>query len=432
MGARSVNRRRLLTATSAYGLSVAISGIVSIGVIPTVIIAAGEEAWTTIAVSQAVAGFSFVIAVFGWGVTGPTDVASREPALRGQYFFDSVLSRSWLSLAMLIVSIPLAILFSRGDPWLATFTVSSGILVALGAGWFYVGEKSPLRFLLIDTMPRIIGTVVGAGVLIATGNATWFAGLQLVGVLLAAALGSGDILRRNRGWRFTLSPVRAARNLRGQAAPVTMAATTSLYVNVPIVIVQIFIPSATAVYALAERIVRLALYSTRPVVQIAQGYVPSPDPAQLVRRAKRVTLIGLGLGLVGGLVYALLGPWIGDVLSGGALTISYALAAAMAVNLAALLASQLTGFACLTALDLARVLARSTIVGAVIGTVLMIPLTFAFGVVGLAWGLALSEVAVLLVQLVALRKAFKRPLADGADPLDEPTIFPPGEFSTPD
>ena len=129
---------------------------------------------------------------------------------------------------------------------------------------------------------------------------------------------------------------------------------------------------------------------------------------------------------------ALLGPWIGDVLSGGALTISYALAAAMAVNLAALLASQLTGFACLTALDLARVLARSTIVGAVIGTVLMIPLTFAFGVVGLAWGLALSEVAVLLVQLLALRKAFRRPLADGADPLDEPTIFPPGEFSTPD
>jgi O-antigen/teichoic acid export membrane protein len=208
-----------------------------------------------------------------------------------------------------------------------------------------------------------------------------------------------------------------------------MAATTSLYVNVPVIIVQIFIPSATAVYALAERIVRLSLYATRPVVQVAQGYVPDPEPERLIARARRVTLLALLLAVAGGLAFALLGPWVSGILSGGSLVLPWALAAAMAVNLAALLASQLTGFACLTALGLARVLARSTIVGAIVGTVLMIPLTLWFGVVGLAWGLAVSEIAVLGVQLLALRTAFRHPERVPARPVDEPVegIEPPLE-----
>ncbi|MCI2958009.1 polysaccharide biosynthesis C-terminal domain-containing protein [Agromyces atrinae] len=414
----------LLKATSAYGLSVVVSGVVSIAVIPAVIIAAGETAWVTIAVSQAVAGFAFVLAVFGWGVTGPTDVASRGSVERGRYFFESLLSRTWLSLIIVPISIPLSIILSRGDPLLAGLTTASGILVALGAGWFFVGEKSPIRFLVLDTAPRIIGTVAGAGVLLATGDARWFAGIQLAGVVAAAIISSASILRRYRSWSFTASPKRALRNLRGQAAPVTMAATTSLYVNVPIVIVQLFLPSATAVYALAERIVRLSLYATRPVVQIAQGYVPASEHLDLVARAKRVTLIGLVLGGAGGLAFAVLGPWVGTILSGGAIDLGSALAIAMGANLAALLASQLTGFACLTAFGLARELARSTIVGAIVGTVLMIPLTFAFGVVGLAWGLAISELAVLAVQLVALRRAFAAPPPEKpAEPV-EPALPP--------
>ena len=67
-----------------YGLSVAISGVVSLAVIPAIIVAAGADAWATIAVAQAVAGFAFVFAVYGWGVVGPTEVAQshRRPSWR--------------------------------------------------------------------------------------------------------------------------------------------------------------------------------------------------------------------------------------------------------------------------------------------------------------------------------------------------------------
>ncbi|GAA1777077.1 lipopolysaccharide biosynthesis protein [Agromyces lapidis] len=391
-----------------YGLSVAISGIVSLAIIPAIIVAAGSDAWATIAVAQAVSGFAYVFAVYGWGVIGPTEIASRPAEDRGAYFFDSLLSRVWLCLVILPVAIAIALLVVGHDALLTALTVASGVLVALGAGWFYVGESSPIRFLLIDTLPRIAGTVVGAAVLIATGDVIAFAVLQLAGVVVSAVYASWNILARYPGWRFGLSPIRATRNLAGQASPVVMSATASVYVNVPIVLIDLFLPQATAVYALAERIVRLALYSTRPVVQVAQGWVPSPLPEVQAARARRVTLIALALGALGGIVYGVAGPWIGEILSGATLTIPVALAVPMAVNLAAILASQLTGFACLTAFGLTKALATSTVVGAIVGTLLMYPLLLWIGAPGVAWGLATAELCVLGVQLATLFPRIRR------------------------
>ncbi|MFD6054806.1 hypothetical protein [Agromyces sp. NPDC060279] len=385
-----------------YGLSVVLSGIVSLAVIPTVIIAAGDAAWAAIAVAQAVAGFAAVFAVYGWGVVGPTRVAELDRAGRGTYFADSLLSRLWLAAVIVPAAVVIAVVLVPDAQLLAALTVAAGTLVGLGAGWFFVGEASPLRFLLLDTMPRLLGTIAGAVVLGFTGNAIWFAGLQLVGVVIAAIASSWNIMRRYPAGPFTLSPARAVRNLAGQAAPVTMSATSSVYLNVPIVLVELFIPQATAVYALAERIVRLALYATRPIVQVAQGWVPTGDPVRTAQRARTVTLVALALGALGGLCYALAGPWIGSVLSGGSLEITSALAIPMAINLFAILASQLTGFACLTALGLERVLASSTVAGAIVGTVCMIPLMLLLGVPGVAWGLAAAELCVLGLQLLRL------------------------------
>lgn len=409
-----MRRGVIARALGGYGLSVVLSGVVSLLVIPAVIIAAGTESWATIAVAQAVAGFAFVLAVYGWGVVGPTEVAQRPIEERGRYFFDSVLSRVWLCIVLIPVAVVLAIAIVPQQPLLVAITTVSGILVALGAGWFYVGERSPIRFLLLDTLPRLIGTVAGAGAVIATGDAVWFAALQLAGVLVSAVICTADILRRHPGWHLTISPVRAVHNLRGQGHTVAMSATSSVYVNVPIVLVELFVPSATAVYALAERMVRLALYATRPIVQVAQGWVPHPDLDVLVVRARQVTGVALGLGLLGGLTYAVLAPWAGGILSGGELAIGWDLAVPMGVNLAAILASQLTGFACLTALGMSRVLSTSTIAGAIVGTALMIPLLLLIGAPGVAWGLAAAELAVLGVQVWKLAPRLRPALTVGS------------------
>ena len=167
-----------------------------------------------------------------------------------------------------------------------------------------------------------------------------------------------------------------------------MSATASVYVNVPIVLIDLFLPQATAVYALAERIVRLALYSTRPVVQVAQGWVPSPDPVvqagghDVSPRSRSASARSADSSTPSR------DPGSASCSRAGSSTIPFALAVPMAVNLAAILASQLTGFACLTAFGLTRALATSTIVGAIVGTALMLPLLFWIGAPGVAWGLA--------------------------------------------
>lgn len=394
----------MLRFSGGYGFSVIIGAILSIAVIPAVIIVAGSDVWAAIAVAQAVGGFGFVLVAAGWGVTGPTSVASLPAEERGAFYIGSLITRSWLLVLILGPAVFVAISLTGHHPLISGVTTATSLLSALSAGWFFVGEASPIRFLLLETLPRNLGTAIGAAALLATGDPVWFVVLQGLGALAATAIASANIMSRYRGWAIRLSPVRAFARLRGQASAISMAATASVYVNFPIVVVQMFIPEATALYALAERIMRLALYSTRPLVQVSQGYVPSPSPVEQVSRARRVMKISGLLGLLGGLAYALGSPLASSILSGNTLSIPLGLAIPMGIALSAMLISQVTGFACLTAFGLTRVLATSTVAGAIVGALLLVPLALAFGVIGLASALAASEVVVLVVQLIRLRQ----------------------------
>ena len=96
-------------------------------------------------------------------------------------------------------------------------------------------------------------------------------------------------------------------------------------------------------------------------------------------------------------------PSIVTLFSGSGLEIGFSLSVPLGLALGAMLVSQITGFACLTAFGLTRALATSTIAGAVTGAILLVPLMLLFGTPGIAAGLALSEIIVLAVQLVKLR-----------------------------
>lgn len=399
-----VSRRRLLSFTGGYGASVLISGVISIAVLPAIIIFAGEAAWAEIAVAQGVAGFAYVLVIYGWGVTGPTAVASQPPADRGRFYLDSLVSRLWLMLVVLPPSIVIALLFSHDYPALVALTVVTGVGSALSGAWFFVGEGSPGRYFVLDNIPKSIGTLAGAGLLILTNDAIWFIVVQGLGSLVAIILTSVDIARRYPGWVRDLGPRSAFARLSGQTAAVAMSATSAVYVNLPILIVGALAGTqVTAAYALAERLMRFALMATRPVVQVAQSYVPNPDRAEQVRRARLVTRIAVGMGVLGGLAYALAMPSIVTLFSGSGLEIGFSLSVPLGLALGAMLVSQITGFACLTAFGLTRALATSTIAGAITGAILLVPLMLLFGTPGIAAGLALSEIIVLAVQLVRLR-----------------------------
>ncbi|WP_243063515.1 hypothetical protein [Humibacter sp. RRB41] len=403
-----VSARSIARTFSGYGLSVITGGIISIAVIPVVIIVAGAHTWATIAVAQGVAGFGVVLVGAGWGVTGPTEVASMDAGERGLSYVESLVSRTWLLLGVGAVCVVITIVLLPQQPLIAVVTLIAALLPGLSGGWFFVGESSPLRFLFLETIPRQIGSVIGALVLFWTGDALWFVGFQLIGGIAATVVSSASILRRYSGWRVDLSLVNAIARLRTHLPAVSMSAVSTLYVNLPIIVVQIFLPSFTAVYALAERIMRLALYATRPYVQVSQGYVPRKDPAEQLHHARRVTMLTIYLGIAGAVLYMLLAPWAGLVLSGGQLAISYPVAITLGLALGAMLISQVTGFAVLTTYRLTSALAWSTVAGAVVGVAGLIPAALVFGLLGVTSALALSEIVVLAYQLVVMnRRVFK-------------------------
>lgn len=403
------NVRTLVRASSGYGLSVISGGIISIAVIPVVIIVAGAHVWAAIAVAQGVAGFGAVFVGAGWGVTGPTETARMRPEGRGQFYMDSLVSRSWLLVAVSMVCVVITLLLTRTTPAVAVVALIAALVPGLSAGWFFVGETSPMRFLLIETLPRQAGSLLGAILLFATGNALWFVGVQLFGGLVATILSSASILRRYPGWKADLSLPRAILRMREHIPAVSMSAVSTLYVNLPIIVVQIFLPSFTAVYALAERIMRLALYATRPFVQVTQGYVPHEDAAEQLRRSRRTlrwTLVG---GTAGGLLYAVLAPWAGLLLSGGELHISFAVSISLGFALAAMLISQVTGFTILTTYRRNSALAWSTVAGAMVGVVGLVPAALLLGIAGVTSVLAISEVVVLGFQLFVLAGPLRAP-----------------------
>lgn len=412
---RLVSTRALLRISGGYGLSVIIGGIISVAVLPVVIIVAGPATWATIAVAQGVAGFGVVGVGAGWAVTGPTDIARTAPGRRAQFYIDSVVSRGWLYVLAGIVCSIIAVVLTKGQPAIAVVTVLAGLLAGLSGGWFFVGEGSPMRFLLLETLPRNVGAIGGALMLWLTGDALWYVGLQLLGAVVATALSCMSILGRYRHWQVDLSLPRAIARVREHIPAVSMSATATLYVNLPIVVVQIFLPQFTAAYALAERIMRLALYATRPFVQVVQGYVPREDRTEQTRRARLVTRWTMVFGAVGGAIYTAAAPFVGSILSGGQLAISYGMALGLGIALAAMLVSQVTGFAVLTSFDMTRTLAWSTVAGAIVGVLLLIPTAILAGVAAMCIALGASEVAVLVYQLVALRKVLSPQRAGGED-----------------
>jgi O-antigen/teichoic acid export membrane protein len=405
------NMRTLMRASSGYGLSVISGGLISIAVIPVVIIVAGSHVWAAIAVAQGVAGFGAVFVGAGWGVTGPTETARMRPEARGQFYMDSLVSRTWLFIGVSVICSVITLLLTREVPGVAVLALIAALVPGLSAGWFFVGETSPMRFLLIETLPRQAGSLVGAILLFATGNALWFVGIQLFGGLLATALSSLSILRRYPGWKTDPSLSRAILRMREHIPAVSMSAVSTLYVNLPIIVVQIFLPSFTAVYALAERIMRLALYATRPFVQVTQGYVPHEDPAEQLRRSRRTLRWTFTGGTAGGVLYAALAPWAGSLLSGGELNISFAVSISLGFALAAMLMSQVTGFTVLTTYRRNSALAWSTVAGAIVGVAGLVPAALLFGLAGVTSVLALSEVIVLSYQLIVLSGSLKPPAA---------------------
>jgi O-antigen/teichoic acid export membrane protein len=394
-----------LLRVGTFALTVGAGTVVGLLAIPIITRVVGADAWAVQVLVQTLATLFGVVVAFGWGTIGPGLVASLDSKDRPQLFLDSLITRSYLLVvAAPVMMVVLALLRPREAVFVAIASAAY-LMPFVGASWYFVGEGRPMRLFFFDALPQLLGTVVGVGVLVLTGNFTLLVVTQLVFNLSAVVISSSVILRDSASLlKPNFSPRNSLRQLAHQRHGVITAATGSFYVNLPMLVVNALIPVQLASYAIADRLFRFAVTAFSPVLQFVQGWIPEGGPGDTKHRIRRASQLAPALGILGGSVLATAGPWAAQILVPGNSTFGYNLSIPVGVSFAAVAVSQVIGLACLVPIGKSRELARSTLVGAVLGAPLILLGAVYFGVTGVVWGMAISEGAVAAFQMSVLKR----------------------------
>jgi O-antigen/teichoic acid export membrane protein len=416
---RDGNLAHMLSGYAIYALTPA---LVAIAMTPIVISRAGAVAWGGLIIGQTIGAWVSVVAGYGWGYTGPSEIALMAPDLRAQFYLDSVVSRLLLFVVLVPVAIVLVFGFNPAHVSIEPDVVMAvaALMPALSGSWYFVGQGHPRRLLLIDMAPNLIATVTGGVVLLFGAGLLTYALIQAAGGLIAATGALVSSSKEAGAHRLVWAIAPAVRRLldRSKVISVAIAVTASMYINGPILVVAHFAtPTSIAIYGLAQKLQRSASQLTTPITQVAQRYVPSArTPEERRNRIRKAVLASTGIGLVMGVIFAAAAPIASHLLSDGRIVLHPDITIPLGLCIDFVLISGVVGLSCLTTLGRTDLVAKSTACGAILGVPLSIWWCKLWGPSGVAWAVAVAESAVTTYQLAWLRALTRYATSNGSLP----------------
>lgn len=400
---------------SGFTLSTIFSAVVSVLVLPIVIPNVEIGLWGGYVTAQSFGAIGAIFVGLGWTITGPAKISELSASRKILYFRESIKIRFF---AFLIVSPLVAfavIAWSPGNKLANVFGSFAMILPMLGANWFFVGNRDPKQLFFVDTVPRILGSLVGACLVMVTKNIIYLGIFQVSGVLIAVILGIYKVSKQfPYDERHRNRPV--AEIVSDQIIPTTIGAFSTIYGNLPMIIVSVFANNFLDVFAMATKILGMFVMAFTPYLQFSQGYVTEEGNQSLISRSLKVTKISVGIGFLGFLLIAIGGSLFSSILSRGEILIGYELSLPFGAIFFFIAISATIGLACLPALNKIKVILWSTITGLAIGLPLFVLLGIGHGYLGIAWGSVLAESTVTLFQIVSLSH-FRRKEIKGYGPI---------------
>ncbi|MGL3149842.1 lipopolysaccharide biosynthesis protein [Microbacterium sp. A82] len=397
---------------SGFTVSVIIVTLLGIVAIPLLTDTVGEATWGTLVLIQTVAQFGGILVAFGWGAVGAASVASIAEERRPAFFRRSLQARAVLYTCVFPLIALLLIALTHGDIGISILGAAVYLLPYLGANWYFTGEGRPKRLLLFDTVPIVIGGVLGLVGVWFTHELWVYLVFQGLGYLAAVSISALVVHRSPQDADFEdRTPLKTL--LATQRHAVSATLVTSLYITLPMLAVWIFLRPLQPMFALANQLFRYASIALLPIQQFFQSWVPANDGGR-PRRMRIATVAAMGIGIIGGTLIAFLSPWASTLLSVGTISVPLSVSLPLGVAFVGIATAAVVGYASLVSLGRVRALAVSTMIGAVVGAPLIILFAILGSVPAVAWAVAISELCVggylLWVLRTALREHPVRPI----------------------
>ncbi len=346
-GARATRR------LSGFAITVVLMAVSSLVLVPATIGAAGLETWSSIVLAQALALIVQAVAGCGYGVNGPSIVATGTAEESVQYFRAAQRTRLVVALPCYVLMICAMVIIPNPNP--IAGLVSAGYLAigTFSALFFYIGRSAPAWLLFAETIPR--ATFIFAGAISLSLGVPLLIGLALpaVGAVLAVAISNITIFLSARGTAkpglLEFSGVGA--ELRRQLAPTAVTLLQAGRDALPVLVVTAAAAELLGVYGIFDRIQRQAVTALGPVTSTLQGWVPRRLIADNSPRAAKIALTAALAGTPFVILIAtLVGPTFIGWLSAGALSPTFGQTLLFATVIATNMLIQIILYACLVPL----------------------------------------------------------------------------------
>ncbi|WP_375400972.1 hypothetical protein [uncultured Amnibacterium sp.] len=398
---------RYASRLSGFAAATALTGAVGFMTIPVLISAGGAQTWAVLAFGQAIGGVGMVLTGWGWNISGAAEAALLDRDQANELLLRSVAIRLKLVVPVCGAAAAVAFLLAPADPVLAATSAAAFSLNGLSAAWFYTGMRAPRTLIVREVVPRTAFIVLGLLVCLLTRSIGPFPAFLAAGCLAAVVLnvtGAGG----SPFGLFASHGRNSLPELRRQLPAVFTTLTSTLYLATPTVFVGLIAPQDLAIIALADRLFKTVNMAASPILNVLQGAIPSRDPDVFRQRVRKGLTAVLGLGVGGGVLFAVGAPLVAPLISGGQTQLPLAVTIPFGLTVLATYLSQVVGLSCLITLGRVRSVAISATVGAVIGVPVLLVGSALAGAAGAAVGEAIAEVAVTVYQLWSLRNGMRR------------------------
>lgn len=391
--------RTVLLRLSGFTLLPLLGLVMPLLLLPVLAQVVGAQGWASTLAGQAIGTFASTIVLWGWNVEGPILIAKTtgQPE-RAEIYARSVRTR----LLTLAVVAPLGLLIagSNAQPGFAQTSMAMALAITLqglSPAFYGIGAGSPPLLAIYDTFPRFVAVLVSVPLLLITNSVWVYPAVQ--GLTMGIAL---VIFHRRHAagtaWfpsdlRDTVGQIWRQRKVAGfQLAGNAYAAT-------PIPIANATVPLTAGPLATTDQLYRYGLFAAVALGNALQGWTLEPGVTDRRRRLAAAIWAHLGLGVVGLVVLTLAGPPVSRIISAGKVPASTELC--LLYGVAFLAISSSTPFIRNLLIPAGRdgLVLGATIISAVFGVATMIIAGLLDSVPGVAAGMALSEIVLVMLLL---------------------------------